>query len=480
MYKKSTGLNNSERVLAKLGEKSFLKLWSYPNLSRTPGTELCDLLVIFENNVLIFSDKSILFNKNKDLQLAWNRWKNKAINDSIKSVNGTQRWIKEHPDSIYLDHACTTPFPFDLNKSDLIFYKIIIANGAPKDLSFEYSLEPKPHREVPFNVSLEKNNIIHIFSDHNLSVILEELDTIVDFCDYFKEKEHIIQNCNKLAYPSETDLLAHYFMKIDDRTERHKIHFNKDANDNEIIKSCAWKEYSTSLQYRLKKEKDKVSYFWDEMLQHYATNILNNTMVFSNSAPFSGKNPLHIMAKEPRFSRRVLARNLQEAVRDFPAKLGMRHLRYFGDGNSNVLYVFLQLAPHSIGDLDKPGYRDLRQEMLIVACGVLKVKIDVEQDNRFQYIEKIIGIAIAPPKLSGRANSLDFTLLNFNDVDTAFYKDCIEKNKIHKFWTQAKLEESEVRDEKEFPDVTTENIAKFGDFDFILDENNGIIYLKKE
>jgi hypothetical protein len=51
---KSDGVNDSERLLADLCEKSFLKLWSYPNPFKDDRKELCDLLAVFENHVFIF------------------------------------------------------------------------------------------------------------------------------------------------------------------------------------------------------------------------------------------------------------------------------------------------------------------------------------------------------------------------------------------------------------------------------------------
>jgi len=48
VVKKNIGLTQAEKYLGKLCEKSFLSLWSYPGLFRKPGTELCDLLVVFD------------------------------------------------------------------------------------------------------------------------------------------------------------------------------------------------------------------------------------------------------------------------------------------------------------------------------------------------------------------------------------------------------------------------------------------------
>jgi hypothetical protein len=54
---KSSGVTPTERLLADLCEKSFLKLWSYPNPFKDDRKELCDLLAVFENHVFIFFDR---------------------------------------------------------------------------------------------------------------------------------------------------------------------------------------------------------------------------------------------------------------------------------------------------------------------------------------------------------------------------------------------------------------------------------------
>jgi hypothetical protein len=51
---KSKGVTPTERLLADLCEKSFLKLWSYPNPIKDDKKELCDLLAVFENHLFIF------------------------------------------------------------------------------------------------------------------------------------------------------------------------------------------------------------------------------------------------------------------------------------------------------------------------------------------------------------------------------------------------------------------------------------------
>ena len=70
----SGGLTASEKVLAELCDKSFLKLRTYPNLFRKPSKELTDLLVVFGNDVIIFSDKSCGYPNTGDADLDWSRW----------------------------------------------------------------------------------------------------------------------------------------------------------------------------------------------------------------------------------------------------------------------------------------------------------------------------------------------------------------------------------------------------------------------
>ena len=47
---KSEGVTPTERLLSDLCERSFLKLWSYPNPFKDDRDELCDLLAVFENH----------------------------------------------------------------------------------------------------------------------------------------------------------------------------------------------------------------------------------------------------------------------------------------------------------------------------------------------------------------------------------------------------------------------------------------------
>lgn len=113
---KSDGVNDSERLLADLCEKSFLKLWSYPNSFKDDRKELCDLLAVFENHVFIFFDRENqqLENPDKDPEVLWRRWKKRVIDDQARTAHGAEKYIRSGR-PIFLDKDSNMPFPLKFN-----------------------------------------------------------------------------------------------------------------------------------------------------------------------------------------------------------------------------------------------------------------------------------------------------------------------------------------------------------------------------
>ena len=55
----SQGLNSTEQFVYRTCRKSFLSLWSYANPRGKPGKELCDILIVCEPDLVIFSVKAM-------------------------------------------------------------------------------------------------------------------------------------------------------------------------------------------------------------------------------------------------------------------------------------------------------------------------------------------------------------------------------------------------------------------------------------
>ena len=135
---RSLGGTPSERYLAQLAERSFLDLWSYPNTfidkrsgGKGDGKELCDLLVVCGDHVLIFSNKTVAGPPGDDEQLSWKRWYKRAILKSVDQIRGAERWIEQFPERIFLDRNCTQPLPIRLPPMETRkVHGIVVALGA--------------------------------------------------------------------------------------------------------------------------------------------------------------------------------------------------------------------------------------------------------------------------------------------------------------------------------------------------------------
>jgi hypothetical protein len=111
------GVNASERVLMRLCRRSFLSLWSFANLhtdedmrdGRGSAKEFADVLVVFGNDVIIFSDKHVAFQDDKPLDVAWKRWYRRAVDGSVRQLYGAMNWLKRYPQRIFLDSKCQRP-----------------------------------------------------------------------------------------------------------------------------------------------------------------------------------------------------------------------------------------------------------------------------------------------------------------------------------------------------------------------------------
>src|SRR3954468_5580667 len=110
---RSRGSTASERLLADLGDAAFLQLWSNPNLfyekkqgGKGDGKELCDMLAVCGDDIIIFSDKTIKWQDDRPLEVAWPRFYRNAVEEAVKQINGANNWITRFPDKIFTDPAC--------------------------------------------------------------------------------------------------------------------------------------------------------------------------------------------------------------------------------------------------------------------------------------------------------------------------------------------------------------------------------------
>ena len=443
---KSGGVTRTEQLLAHLCDRTFLKLWSYPNPIKEDGDELCDLLAIFDNHVFIFFDRENqqLDNPDKDPRVSWGRWKRKVIDAQMRTADGAERYIRSGR-GIFLDTDLNVPFPISFDVNSIIIHKIIVAHGAKEACetfsddnvygSLAISYGPSDTKfQFPFMIDINKKNPVHIFDTHNLEIILAELDTFYDFTSYLNAKLEAIERYDCLLYCGEEDLLAHYYLNYDETEKRHFIGTKQEGINSVAVGEGEWKDFVEQDIYKTKKIADQSSYLWDELIQRTCQNALDGTLL-GNANLLRGPSALHEMAKEPRFMRRALSDKMLQAIRDFPKSSQpiVRNLTFMPSFYEGKAYVFLQLKVERIDDYENE-YRPRRQALLQIACGAAK--------NKFRHLTTIIGIAIDAPKFA-RENSEDFLLMDCADWPDDRQVQFEQANEGLKFFSSDTLVSSE-------------------------------------
>jgi hypothetical protein len=246
-----------------------------------------------------------------------------------------------------------------------------------------------------------------------------------------------------LIYCGEEDLLASYFLNFDESKNRHFIGTPREDIDFLMIGEGEWQNFKEFEIYKNKKLADQVSYLWDEIIQKTCQNALDGTLL-GDANLLKGKSAIHEMAKEPRFFRRALSDQMIQSIRNFPesSEPSFRNLNFMPSFYPEKGYVFLQLKNTQITDYEAE-HRPKRQKMLEIACGAAK--------NRFEHLEKVIGIAIDAPKYSKR-NSEDFILMdcdNWSDDTMEYYE---RANDVYGFFKSSNLT-SQKKHVKEFPTI---------------------------
>ena len=399
------GVNASERYLARLCDRTFLSLWSYSSLTRDQGRknlrdegkELCDLLVIFGNDIIIFQDKKCEFKDSGNLPLDWSRWHRSAIEEGVKQIWGAEAWIKKHPEKIFLDRKCSQRFPLTIpDPTQARFHRIIVAHGAAVrckqvlggsgslmisgdsqgPVNLAESLGPQPF--VMGQVDPDKG-FVHVFDDTTLDIILETLDTVSDFVAYLNKKEIFVSSNRFISAAGEEELLANYLSKLNSHNE-HDFVFPPQSSV--IIAEGRWTDFCKKPQRLRQLEANKISYAWDDLIEGFNKHNLAGTQYFVTHRLKDIEFVIRFLAAENRTSRRHLSESFIEIIRKTPPdERAVRITK--SPWQKGLFYVFMVFPHHN--NISEDDYRAFRRFHLMQYCMVSKLK---HQDAKH-----IVGIA---------------------------------------------------------------------------------------
>lgn len=391
-YVQGVGITKTERDLKRLSDRTFLSLWSHSGIYKEPGKELCDLLVIFENHILIFSDKAAAFPETGSVELDWKRWYKRAIARSAGQMRGAERWLRAFPDRLFLDNLCTVPFPLEVpNIASATFHRILVAHGAMDRCREEYggrgSLRITPAAvgdERPFHIGWvdAANSYIHVFDGVTLGIVMAELDTITDFVSYLSSKEQLILDGRLESAAGEESLLAHYLYPLTGK-DRNQFVLPDDGTPSSIADGL-WDEFDIA-PYRIQRQRDNEgSYRWDLIIDAFTEQSLEDRLYYASHPGIQGTAAtFRIPARESRTRRRLLSDLLWEFISPDPPPNFRRTRVAESEEYPGLYYAFLLTSPDPESTRDH--YRVTRRVLLLGLCEAVKV--------RFPDAEDIVGIA---------------------------------------------------------------------------------------
>jgi len=389
--KKHQGITTAERYLASLCERTFLSLWSYPNVFRDtliPGTkigkEVCDLLVIFEDRVLIFSDKDCAVPRTGNVQLDWSRWFRKAVSASAIQAHGAERYLRQFPDRLFLDRECTRPLPVLPQITDRTrFHLIVVAHkiaerhrelfGGSGSLNIQSNLKGLAAHTEPFTVGDidPTKSFVHVLDDMALNVLMTELDTIADFVAYLDKKEEIIRSGTRVVSAGEEELVAWYLRHMNDKKEHYFKLPDRQANELRLD-AGVYESYLRNPQRHRKVEENRVSYDWDRLIELFNFHAMQGTQHYATPGGVSEiERVMRFMAREPRIRRRMLARKWINCV--LTTRSNQRRIAlYLPSSPGDPYYVFVMFPWNYSATLQ--ANRQARFVALESACMVTRLK----------------------------------------------------------------------------------------------------------
>lgn len=398
-FERAGGLNASERILAEIADRSFLKLWTYPNPVREPNRELCDLIVVFGDDVLLFSDKAGAYPDTGNPALDWSRYYRSAIADSAQQLRTAENWIRRFPDRVFLDLRCETPLPLALPPAArLRVHRVCVApaaTDAARDRGGQTGLAIVPAvagDERPYAVGEVAGcrGWVHVFDEDTMASVLPNLSTAPDFLAYLTAKEALIAAGGLECAASEKDLLAVYLTN-----ERSFPEIGRPLT----VPAGTWDALAEHPQFVAALALNRQGELWDRYIEQLTATVVEGHAVAGNEIEtHEFERIVRRLAMEDRFQRRVLSRAiLERAQRAVGGALGSL---LPSQGNPDLVYALL-IKDH---DQREPydEYRRFRTMELHLRCQAAAVAQP----------EKAAVIGLGLDAANGRGGSEDLIYLD--------------------------------------------------------------------
>ena len=346
---------DAEQFVHVLAYKTFLTDWCFTNpeyLDNGTRKELCDLLVVFGDVAIIWQVKNTKLDKESF-------YKEQDIEKNLNQLVGAYNTLFKHEQPIELENPRRGKETFD-PKVIKDIYLVSALVGPEPELSPVYFKH--------------KNHTIHNLNRSFTEVLLTELDTIKDFCEYLEKVQEFVENGKEVIDVENGKGLLSYYLK----NERDFGEL-KESNVAAFIDET-WDSFVNRPEVKAKKKAEEISYKWDELIGFlHKTDALNYEIIARE------------LARTSRFQRRRLAKSFIDAAiqankSEYEDKDYRRLMIDLDDG---ITYCFLfssEISEHRKMHLELMlrVARGIKKEIKMV-IGIATKKISVPGDENFNF-----------------------------------------------------------------------------------------------
>lgn len=352
--------------------------------------ELCDVLVVFGDDVIIFSDKHIHFQSDTPPDIAWRRWYKRAVVESAKQLHGAMNWLIRHPNQVFLDEKCTRPIPINIPSVERARYHLVAVTrgsfeacakwfpGSLGSLTIQTDLEGNDHFDTPFTIGVVERSkaFIHVLDEFSLEAIFREMDTVADLTQYLSKREAFLTNPNRtIISAGEEQLLAAYLLNmVEGEHEFLPQEYSEKNVDSVFFDETHYEGLRANPAYQRKKVVDEPSYVWDKLIEKFvqigSPTIVHTELQQSNHET---EQALREMASETRFRRRILVESLRGLLTAAVTSPNKQRARIVTSHQQpERVFIFL-VVPKRKGESDDE-YRQHRASVLHAYCRCGKLK----------------------------------------------------------------------------------------------------------
>lgn len=400
-------LNASEERLGKLSRQTFLSMWSYENPYYEQGKELCDVLIVFGNEVIVISDKLNAFGTHSDDQLNWRRWHKKAVAASVRQLVGARNQIIKAPDKIFTNAQVSYPLPLRLPPADQMkFHLIAVANGSDDAClrvlgrkGLRVDTQRRDDAEM-FTVGTfsEDGDFVHIFSATALEAVFRCLDTARDLIDYLNRKKEAFAD-KHWTIEGEENLLAAYMLSQPGNGAFSIPHARFETEHGvHSVPAGIWQSYENSSFAKHRDDWRKKSYIIDQLIEDMADDYKQQRLIIGHDKALSyHEQAFRILASESRLSRQVLGLAFREIY--FESTNTFWSIVCTSMDSPRIYYVWL-LYPEppvhfSVDQMETCNLRELTKYMAVTRAkfpsalrvfGICLPNRDCKQNSRFYQV----------------------------------------------------------------------------------------------